>query len=117
LFLILEYTAFLANSFIFLIIGLQVDFQLMINNAAAIAWAILAVLIARAVTVFGLSWTGKNIPLRWQNILFWEVLRGAISLALALSLAENIPGRNQLQAMAFGVVLFSVVVEGLTMKR
>jgi CPA1 family monovalent cation:H+ antiporter len=111
-----EYAAFLANSFIFLIIGLQINLDLLIKNAQAIGWAILAVLIARAVTVYGLSWIGKGIDFRWKNIIFWGGLRGAISLALALSLPIDIPNRAQLQSMAFGVVLFSLVVEGLTMK-
>lgn len=112
-----ETVAFLANSFIFLIIGLQIDANLLWKNLPAIGWAILAVLIARVVTIYGLSWIGKNIPIRWKNIMFWGGLRGAISLALALSLSANIPNREQLQAMAFGVVLFTLVVEGLTMSQ
>jgi CPA1 family monovalent cation:H+ antiporter len=111
-----EYAAFLANSFVFLIIGLQIAPRMLMDNAAAIGWAILAVLTARAVTVYGLAWIGKGMTFQWKNVLFWSGLRGAISLALALSLAENIPGRQQVQSMAFGVVLFTLLVEGLTMK-
>lgn len=111
-----EYAAFLANSFIFLIIGLQIDLDSLVSNATAIGWAIIVVLGARAVTVYGLSWFSKDIPLRWKNILFWGGLRGAISLTLALSLSADIPNRLQLQAMAFGVVLFTLLVEGLTIR-
>ena len=111
-----ETVAFLANSFIFLIIGLQIDLNSLVTNASAILWGILAVLIARAVTVYGLSLINRDLPWRWKNILFWGGLRGAISLALVISLSTAIPNRSQLQAMAFGVVLFTVVVEGLTMK-
>jgi len=111
-----EFAAFLANSFVFLIIGLQMDLQILVSNAAAIGWAILAVLVARAITVYGLSWFNKSVSLRWKNVLFWGGLRGAISLALALSLSTNIPDRIQLQAMAFGVVLFTLLVQGLTMQ-
>lgn len=111
-----EYVAFLANSFVFLIIGLQIDLNLLLNNAQSILWAILAVIIARAVTIYGLSWFHHQIPPAWKHILFWGGLRGAISLALALSLAPGLPYRDQLQAMAFGVVLFTLLVEGLTMK-
>ncbi len=112
-----EFAAFLANSFIFLIIGLETDLQILIDNAAAIGWAIAAVLIARAVTVYGLSALRRDIPVQWKNILFWGGLRGAIPLALALSLAVDFPYRVQIQAMAFGVVLFTLIVEGLTMQR
>lgn len=111
-----EYAAFLANSFVFLIIGLEIDLNLLIQNAGAIGWGILAVLVARAVTVYGLASLASQVPARWKNVLFWGGMRGAISLALALSLDAAIPNRTEIQAMAFGVVLFTLVVEGLTMK-
>ncbi len=111
-----EYAAFVANSFIFLIIGMQIDPAMLVENGAAIVWSILAVLLARAVMIFGLGWLGRPVPLPWKAVLFWGGLRGAISLALALSLSPELPGRSQIQAMAFGVVLFTLVVEGLTMK-
>ena len=111
-----EYVAFLANSFIFLIIGLQIDLSLLINNALSILFGILAVIITRAVAVYGLTWFRKGVPFTWKHVLFWGGLRGAISLALALSLPLSLPYRDQLQAMAFGVVLFTLLVQGLTMK-
>jgi CPA1 family monovalent cation:H+ antiporter len=48
--------------------------------------------------------------------LFWGGLRGAISLALALSLPVDMPGRSELQAMAFGVVLFTLLAQGTTIR-
>ena len=50
-----------------------------------------------------------------QHILFWGGLRGALALALALGLPENIPHRDQIITAAFGVVAFSIFVQGLTM--
>jgi CPA1 family monovalent cation:H+ antiporter len=111
-----EYVAFLANSFVFLIIGLEIDLPLLRDNALAILWGIAAVLTARAVTIFTMSWLSKKLPFRWKNVLFWGGMRGAISLALTLSLAVNLPYRSQLQGMAFGVVLFTLVVQGLSMR-
>ena len=110
-----EFGAFLANSMVFLLIGLQINIDLLIHNAVAILWAILAVLLARAVSIYAFSKLGKDIPWKWKHVLFWGGLRGAISLALALSLSTEISGYTQLQAMAFGVVLFSILVEGLSM--
>lgn len=110
-----EYAAFIANSFIFLLIGLTFDLQLMIANWQAIIWAILAALAARAVTIYGLSFFGREVPRKWKHVLFWGGLRGAITLALALSLPEIgplAPVRDSLQAMAFGVVLFTLLVQG-----
>lgn len=110
-----EYTAFIANSFIFLLIGLTFNLNMMIENWQAIIWAILAALAARAASIYGFSFWGREIPQKWKHVLFWGGLRGAITLALALSLPETgplAPARDSLQAMAFGVVLFTLIAQG-----
>jgi len=110
-----ENVAFLANSFVFLFIGFQTKLSLLWENVWAIVWSILAVLVSRAAVVYGLSYFNKrDVPRNWWPILYWGGLRGAISLALVLSLSWNFPNRGQLQAMAFGVVLFTLLVQGLT---
>lgn len=112
-----QFAAFLANSFVFLLIGLEVELPLLIENWAAILVAIGAVLLARAIVIYGTTRLNRGLPFRWQHIIFWGGLRGAISLALALSIPFTlIDGRSQLQAMAFGVVLFTLVVQGLSMQ-
>jgi monovalent cation:H+ antiporter, CPA1 family len=115
-----EYIAFLSNSMLFLLIGLQVNISALIASWQPILWAIFAVFVARAVVVYGLSWLSKRvtepIPLSWQHILNWGDLRGAISLALALSLPLTLGAdRNLLGAMTFGVVLFTLLVQSTTM--
>jgi CPA1 family monovalent cation:H+ antiporter len=110
-----EYAAFIANSFIFLLIGLTFDLAVMVANWQAIIWAILAALAARAASIYGFSYWGREIPRAWKHVLFWGGLRGAITLALALSLPETgplAPVRGTLQAMAFGVVLFTLLAQG-----
>ena len=112
-----EYAAFLANSFVFLLIGLQIDLNILISDWRAILWAILAVLVARAASIYGLSWIGPGVPRRYKHVLYWGGLRGAISLALALSLPAALGEQGTLiRSMAFGVVLFTLLVQGLTMK-
>lgn len=111
-----EYAAFLANSFVFLLIGMQVDLSLLLANWQAILWAIAAVLLARLVGVYGLTLFFRDLPFAWRHVLFWGGLRGAISLALALGLPTTLAGRPQLLAMAFGVVLFTLLVQGPTME-
>jgi len=112
-----DYAAFLANSVVFLLIGFQIDLLVMVSNWQVILWAIGAVLVARAVGVFGLLSIKRGVPLSYKNVLFWGALRGAISLALALSLTSEIgPEKDEIQAMAFGVVLFTLLVQGLTMR-
>ncbi|GMR10392.1 MAG: Na+/H+ antiporter [Anaerolineae bacterium] len=109
-----EYVAFLANSAIFLLIGLSLDLPALLSNWQLILWAILGVLIARAINIYGLSRLGRPILPRWRHVMFWGGLRGAIALALALSLP---PGRERqaIIAMTFGVVLFTLLAQGLSM--
>lgn len=112
-----EYAAFVANSFVFLLIGLQIELPELFANWQLIVWAILAVLVARGIGVYGLSYIEREIPFKWRHVLFWGGLRGAISLALALSLPAILPEYSrEIQVMAFGVVLFSLLVQGLSMK-
>jgi CPA1 family monovalent cation:H+ antiporter len=111
-----EYAAFLASSFVFLLIGLQIDLELLFENWNAILWGIAGVLIARAFVVYSISWFDRGIPVRWKHILYWGGLRGVISLALALSLPIELgPERSQIQSMAFGIVLFSLLLQGFSM--
>jgi len=85
-----EYLAFLANSMVFLLIGLQVDIPTLLSAWQPILWSILGVMVARLVIVYGLDWLAGRwidpIPPRWQHVLAWGGLRGAVSLALVLSL-------------------------------
>ncbi len=114
-----EYAAFLVNSLLFLLIGLQVKLPLLIRYDRTIALAILAVGAARLLQVYGLcplvSTKGAPIPHKWRHLLFWGGLRGALVMALALSLPLTFPDRDMLINMAFGVVLFTLLIPGLTM--
>ena len=112
-----DFMSFLANSFVFLLIGIVVDLPSLLANWNAILWGILAALLSRLIVVYGLFRRFRTIPLRWKHILYWGGLRGAISLALVLGLPLAI-GREtsgQLQAMVFGVVLFTLLIQGTSM--
>jgi Na+:H+ antiporter len=116
-----EYVAFLANSLVFLLIGLEVDLPQLAAAWSAVLWAIAAVLAARVAVIWGLGWLidrlGEPVPARWRLVLFWGGLRGAISLALALSLPAALGAdRDLLVVMTYGVVLFTLLVQGVTMR-
>jgi CPA1 family monovalent cation:H+ antiporter len=117
-----EYVAFLANSLVFLLIGLEVNVSDLIASTVPIIVAVGAVLISRAIVVYGLSWLVHlagapiHLPLRWRHALFWGGLRGAIGLALALSLPPDLPHRDLLEVMTFGVVLFTLLGQGPTIQ-
>lgn len=117
-----EYVAFLANSLVFLLIGLDVNLARLLASWQAIIWAVLGVLVARIIVVYGLSvivnrLTDNPVSFRWQHVMAWGGLRGAISLALALSLPAALgPEREQLRVMTFGVVLFTLLIQATTMR-
>lgn len=115
-----EYIAFLINSIIFLLIGLQIDLGTLTDNLQPIAVAIGAALLARAVVVYGLGLAvlplPRVLPIRWLHTMFWSGLRGAVSLAVVLALPFDFPNRSLLLDMTFGIVLFTLLVQGLTME-
>jgi CPA1 family monovalent cation:H+ antiporter len=115
-----DFAAFVANSMVFLLIGLAVagiPFSKLGGRGLAIVIAL--VLAGRALTVYPLSlpFTGTRwaIAMREQHVLWWGGLRGALALALALALPATLPLRDEILIAAFGVVVFSVLVQGLTM--
>ncbi|MGA9884398.1 MAG: Na+/H+ antiporter [Candidatus Acidiferrales bacterium] len=115
-----DYFAFVINSIVFLLIGIEVRVGELLHRWPAILLAIGVVLAGRAAAVYGLVplsnlFSGK-IPLRWRHVLVWGGLHGSLSLALALSLAKGFPHRQDILAFTFGVVAFSLAVQGLTMK-
>jgi len=86
---------------------------------AAGALAIPMVLLARWVSVGGTlaALSLKNFPPRAVRILTWGGLRGALAVALALAIDPAIPARELLLAMTYIVVVFSIVVQGVTFRR
>ncbi len=113
-----EYVAFLVNSLIFLLIGIRLahhHFAAVLLPALA---AIVLVLAGRALAVYGccvvFARSHWRVPLPQQHILFWGGLRGALALALVLGLPDMLPERGMLITVAFAVVAFSVIVQGMT---
>ena len=134
-----ELVAFLLTAFVFLLVGVAISPANLVHAVGPIAVAIVGVLVARAVVVYGLlgatsrlveagmarrrgrgtadaelPMTLRPIPMTWLHVLFWAGLRGAVSVALALSLPADLPNRSLLQEITFGVVLFTLLVQGTT---
>ncbi|OUL30690.1 sodium:proton antiporter [Nostoc sp. T09] len=114
-----ESIAFGVNSFIFLLIGIEVDLITLWQTLPAVVLAIAAYQIARIVSVYPLlaivRWFDRPIPWRWQHVLFFGNIKGSLSMALALSIPTTITGREQLIAIVFGTVLLSVVGQGVSL--
>ena len=113
-----EYVAFALNSLVFLLIGAEVRVRDLVNDWAPIVIAFAAVTIGRAVVVFAVSAllrpTVERIPLNWTMMLTWGGLRGALSMVLALAIPLAFPRRDLIVTLTFGVVLLSIVVQGMT---
>lgn len=113
-----EYVAFVANSLIFLLIGAQEAQQHFRGLWATVLAAIVLVTLGRAVAIYPLcalfAGSRLKVDLRHQHMLFWGGLRGALALALALSLPEELPRRDVIVVITFAVVAFSVFAQGLT---
>jgi Na+:H+ antiporter len=113
-----EFITFLANSLVFLLIGLaegHEDFRGLWWTAAA---AVIAVLAGRAAAVYPVCVLFSRGPNRagpaQQHALVWGGLRGALALALVLSIPESFPWRHVIVVVTFAVVAFSIIVQGLT---
>lgn len=108
------------NALLFLLIGLEVfavNFES--ERLAAAVVLIPLVLVARA--------TGVGLPMRVMRrgfnfspgttrVLIWGGLKGGVSVALAMKLPE-FPGRETLLTAAYATVVFSIIVQGLTVGR
>ncbi|MDP8990391.1 MAG: sodium:proton antiporter [Acidobacteriota bacterium] len=114
-----EFAAFVANSLVFLLLGLHLAQQHFASVWRPAAAAIAIVLLGRAVAVYPCCWLFSRSALRveakHQHLLFWGGLRGALALALALGLPAELPGREEIITVSFAVVAASIFMQGLTM--
>jgi monovalent cation:H+ antiporter, CPA1 family len=114
-----EFLGFFANAILFLLVGLSVNLASLAVNGKAITVAVVAVIVARILVVEAVGLlTARGplaVPFRERLVLIWSGLRGALTIALALGLPPETPSRALLIDMAFGVVLFTLIAQGLTL--
>jgi CPA1 family monovalent cation:H+ antiporter len=114
-----EYAAFGVNTFIFLLIGLEINLITLWQTLPGVLLALIAYQVGRALTVYPLlasvRFFDRPIPMRWRHVLFVGNIKGSLSTALALSLPATLPDRERLIAIILGIVLLSLVGQGLTL--
>ena len=113
-----EVVAFLVNSILFLLVGFELRPSLLIDDLLSIVIVFGVLIVGRALIVYGMGalsrWMGRGLPSSWQHVIVWGGLRGSVPVALALGLPLTLAGRDNLVAIVFGVVLFSLLGQGLT---
>src|SRR5436190_6353005 len=122
-----EFFAYLLTAVVFLLVGLAIPPARLLDSIGPIAWGVAGILVGRAIVVYVLLGGAsrlapargilETVPRGWLDILFWAGLRGAVAVAMALSLPAAIPQRDLLQEITFGVVLFTLLFQGTTIGR
>lgn len=114
-----EFGAFIANSIVFVLIGANEAHVHVLDYLLPTLVAIPLMLCGRALAVYPLcgllARTSIRVAYRYQHVLFWGGLRGALGLALALALPAWVPEREAVVTVAFAAVAFSIFCQGLTM--
>jgi monovalent cation:H+ antiporter, CPA1 family len=108
--------AFVLNAMLFILVGAAVPATTLLPVAGLVLVAYLIMLVTRAVPVYGLlalsDFRGASIPWAWRHLIFWSGLRGALSVALALTVAGAAGVDGRVSVVAYGVVLLSLLLQG-----
>ncbi len=117
-----DYMAGVANALIFLLVGLTVNLGDLVAALPVLFWVVLAMLVSRAIVIYTLlPLLGKlpgndPIPFGYQTVMYWGGLRGGIALAISLSLPASVENKALFITIATGAVLFTLLVQGLTIE-
>ena len=125
-----EFLAYLLTALVFLVVGLAFPIAELLGSLGWILCGVLGALVGRALVVYLLLGLGTRflvelaggpatgdlggLPVAWLHVLFWAGLRGAVAVAMALALPVTVPERTLLQEITFGIVLFTLIVQGTT---
>lgn len=119
-----EFIGFLATTLVFLLIGLSIGISQLEAAGLATLATLAALLVSRGFIVYGLlggagqllrlAGRWRPIPVAWLHVVAWSGLRGAVSVALALSLPADLPQRSLLQGIVFGATLLTLLIQGTT---
>jgi CPA1 family monovalent cation:H+ antiporter len=108
--------AFVLNAVLFILVGAALPAWRLEPVFGFVVVVFLVMLLTRAVPVYAVlgasAFRPPPIPWPWRHLTFWAGVRGALSVALALSVAD-LPGvDSRVSLIAYGVVLLSLLVQG-----
>jgi CPA1 family monovalent cation:H+ antiporter len=133
-----EFIGYIANSLLFLLLGVQIGESNLVHALEGIGWALAGVVIGRAGMIYTLLplhdafalWLSRKstpeqphriprpvpLPTHWRPILLLSGLRGALSIALVLSLPTALPQRGLLEGIVYGIVLITLLGQGIGLR-
>lgn len=112
-----EVIAYIAVAMLFLLAGFTINLEMFTTHWIAILFGIVGITVARALCIFGLLPVTKLLPntrpisTGHKTILTLGGIRGAVTLALALSLPVELDYWYSVQSIAYGVVLFTLFIQ------
>ncbi len=114
-----QYAGFIVNTFIFLLIGIEINPLTLWQTLPSILLVIVAYQLGRIISVYsllgGLRWIDRPVPLPWQHVLVLGNIKGSLSMALTVGIPLTLTGRDFMVELVFGAVLFSLVIQGLAL--
>ena len=119
-----EFAAFMANSFVFILIGLEIRLSELWADAGLIVAFFVIMILVRSVIVFGVHNLVRREDLRlrkpWLPVITWSGVRGSLSMVMAMMLvasdSEGETTRKLILNLVFGVVLLSILLQGTTIE-
>jgi monovalent cation:H+ antiporter, CPA1 family len=127
-----EFAGYIANSLLFLLLGIQIGAENFPSELPAIGWTVLGVIVGRVAMIYAFlpaagvvmrrlsrRWGIGHftpIPRSWNPLLLLSGLRGALSLALVLSLPSAVPQLTLLKYVVYGVVLITLIGQGMSLR-
>ncbi len=117
-----ETIGFALNVFVFLLAGMQLDPSELLAEASAIAIAVAALHLGRALAVYGSFGalnlvTKQRVPVRWQHVMLLGNIKGTLSMAAVLALPQSVPLRDRLVTIVFGVTVVTLLGQALPFER
>jgi len=129
-----SFVNFILESMVFMLIGLSLrgiwerlgGWHGLGDLVPAIVAIVTAVIVTRFIWIFAALYVPRGLfpalrinrplpPVSVPIVMSWAGMRGVVSLAAALSLPENFPGRDFILAISFIVILVTVLVQGTTL--
>lgn len=110
------------NTMLFLLIGMTVNLSLIVEYWQVILLAAMAVMLARAVSVYGFlpailtSFSLPRVSIKERHVMWWGGLKGGLAVAIVLSIPDSLPEKQLLLALTLGSVLISLILNATTMK-